>query len=56
MNFELDTLSPAKDVAKVAISKLYPFDLKGRDRFLDKGPDIGAMERQEKKTKSARTP
>lgn len=51
MNFELDTLSPAKDVAKVAISKLIPFDLKGRDRFLDKGPDIGAMERQEKKAK-----
>lgn len=49
MNFELDTLSPAKDVAKVAIGKLFPFDLKGRDRFLDKGPDIGALERQEKK-------
>jgi len=49
MNFELDTLSPAKDVAKVSIGKLFPLDLKGRDRFLDKGPDVGAFERQEKK-------
>jgi hypothetical protein len=49
MNFELDTLSPAKDAAKLTISKLFPFDLKGRDRLLDKGPDIGALERQEKK-------
>jgi hypothetical protein len=49
MNFELDTLSPAKDAAKVAISKLFPNDLKGRDRFADKGPDLGALERQEKK-------
>jgi len=50
-NFELDTLSKAKDVANKTISKLYPSDLKGRDRFLDNGPDIGAMERQEKKAK-----
>ena len=48
-NFELDTLSPAKDVANALISKLYPTDLKGRDRLFDKGPDIGALERQEKK-------
>jgi len=50
-NFELDTLSKAKDAANKAISKLYPTDLKGRDRFLDAGPDIGALERQEKKAK-----
>ena len=50
-NFELDTLSPAKDAAKLTISKLYPTDLKGRDRLSDKGPDIGALERQEKKAK-----
>jgi hypothetical protein len=50
-NFELDTLSKAKDVADKTISKIYPTDLKGRNRFLDNGPDIGAMERQEKKTK-----
>lgn len=51
-NFELDTLSPAKDAAKLSISKLYPSDLRGRGRLLDKGPDIGALERQEKKLKS----
>ncbi len=50
-NFELDTLSPAKDAGKLNISKLFPTDLKGRDRLLDKGPDIGALERQEKKSK-----
>ena len=49
MNFELDTLSSAKDAAKLTISKLFPLDLKGRDRLIDKGPDIGALERQEKK-------
>jgi hypothetical protein len=50
-NFELDTLSPAKDSGKAAIGRLVPFDLKGRDRLLDKGPDLGALERQEKKAK-----
>ena len=50
-NFELDTLSPAKDAGKLSIGKLFPTDLKGRDRLLDKGPDIGAFERQEKKPK-----
>jgi hypothetical protein len=49
--FELDTLSPAKDAGKVSIGKLVPADLKGRDRLLDKGPDLGALERQEKKPK-----
>ena len=41
--------SKAKDAANRTISKLYPSDLKGRDRFQDGGPDIGAFERQEKK-------
>ena len=50
-NFELDTLSPAKDAANKVVSKLYPADIKGRDRFFDGAPDIGAFERQEKKTK-----
>jgi hypothetical protein len=50
-NFELDTLSPAKDSGKVTIGRLVPADLKGRDRLLDKGPDIGALERQEKSAK-----
>ncbi len=50
-NFELDSLSRAKDVADKTISKLYPFDMKGRNRLLDAGPDLGALEWQEKKTK-----
>lgn len=50
-NFELDTLSPAKDAGKLTIGRLIPTDLKNRDRLLDKGPDIGALERQEKKAK-----
>jgi hypothetical protein len=49
-NYELDTLSPAKDAGKAAIGRLVPTDLKGRDRLLDQGPDLGALERQEKKT------
>lgn len=48
-NFELDTLSPAKDVGKLSVAKLYPTDLKGRNRLSDNGPDLGALERQEKK-------
>lgn len=51
LNFELDTLSPAKDAGKLTIGRLVPSDLKGRDRLIDKGPDIGALERQEKKAK-----
>jgi len=50
-NFELDTLSPAKDAGKLSYAKLFPTDMKGRDRLGDKGPDLGALERQEKKPK-----
>ena len=50
-NFELDTLSPAKDAGRLTIGRLVPNDLKGRDRLIDKGPDLGALERQEKKAK-----
>lgn len=50
-NFELDTLSPAKDAGKGIYGRLVPSDLKGRDRLTDKGPDLGALERQEKKAK-----
>jgi len=50
-NFELDTLSPAKDAGKLNIGRLVPTDLKGRDRLFDNAPDLGALERQEKKPK-----
>jgi hypothetical protein len=47
--YELDTLSAAKDVGKEAIAKIYSIDLKGADRNIDAGPDLGAFERIEKK-------
>jgi hypothetical protein len=49
--FELDTLSPAKDIGSSVYSKMFPFDMKGKDRTADKGPDLGAYERVEKKSK-----
>ena len=48
-NFELDTLSIAKDFGKPAYGKLYPFDIKDECRVLDAGPDLGAYERIENK-------
>jgi hypothetical protein len=46
-NFQLDTLSPAKDVASLEISTLYPFDKEGNNRLVENKPDIGAYERIE---------
>jgi hypothetical protein len=46
-NFELDTLSPAKDMGLVSIATLFPFDLKNFSRLSDSGPDLGAFEREE---------
>lgn len=48
-NYELDTLSPAKDIGSTEYSMLFPFDLKNNDRNADTGPDLGAYERVEKK-------
>jgi hypothetical protein len=54
--FELDTLSPAKDVGALSIITnssaswpLWPIknDLKGNSRELDAGPDLGVYERIE---------
>jgi hypothetical protein len=47
LNYQLDTLSPAKDAGWPDISALYPTDLKGVSRLSDAGPDIGAYERVE---------
>ncbi len=47
-NFELDTLSPAKDKGSVTIGNMVPFDILQNSRILDAGPDIGAYERIEK--------
>ena len=46
-NFELDTLSPAKDAGLLSIGEAYPFDKKGESRIADNMPDIGAFERIE---------
>lgn len=48
-NYELDTLSVAKDYGKESYAKKIPFDLKGVSRNADAGPDLGAYERIEKK-------
>lgn len=47
LNYELDTLSPAKDIGHIDIASLFPVDLKGISRLTDKGPDLGAFERVE---------
>ncbi len=47
-NFQLDTLSVAKDIGKFEIGELFPFDINGNSRILDNGPDLGAFERIEK--------
>ncbi|HQP04167.1 MAG TPA: hypothetical protein PLP11_06140 [Bacteroidales bacterium] len=46
-NYELDTLSPAKDAGKLSVSLLIPFDYLGNNRLSDAGPDLGAFERIE---------
>ena len=48
LNFELDTLSPAKDAGSVQIGARFPFDLKNESRTEDAAPDLGAYERIEK--------
>ncbi|HPE74532.1 MAG TPA: hypothetical protein PLC80_00505 [Draconibacterium sp.] len=48
-NYQLDTLSPAKDIGKVVYGEQFPFDILNNDRTEDKGPDLGAYERIEKK-------
>ncbi len=47
LNFQLDTLSPAKDNGKVDYATTYPIDLKNISHLLDLGPDLGAYERKE---------
>jgi hypothetical protein len=49
-NFELDTLSLAKDYGKAAYAKIVPEDMKDGSRLADDGPDLGAFERIEKKS------
>lgn len=46
-NFELDTLSPAKDIGNVLTGMLFPYDKNGKNRMDDGKPDAGAFERIE---------
>lgn len=48
-NYELDTLSIAKDIGKIEFGRRFPVDLKSVSRIIDNGPDLGAFERTEKK-------
>ncbi|HOE04192.1 MAG TPA: hypothetical protein PLZ52_03160 [Bacteroidales bacterium] len=46
-DYQLDTLSPAKDAGDPGISISLPFDLNNVNRMSDTGPDLGAFERIE---------
>lgn len=46
-NFELDTLSPAKDIGDISVASSFPIDLNGLSRLTDGKPDLGAFERVE---------
>lgn len=46
-NFELDTLSVAKDFGKYDYGILYDLDINLQNRTSDSGPDLGAYERNE---------
>jgi hypothetical protein len=48
-NYQLDTLSPAKDIGKIVYGEQFPLDILNNGRTEDKGPDLGAFERIEKK-------
>lgn len=48
-NYQLDTISPAKDVGDLGIANKFPLDILNNTRNNDKaGPDLGAYERIEK--------
>ena len=48
-NYQLDTLSVAKDAADPVFAREVPYDILGVSRFEDAGPDIGLYERKEEK-------
>ncbi len=43
-DFDLDSLSPARGIADIAIAARFPLDLNGRNRLTDAKPDAGAYE------------
>ncbi len=48
-NYQLDTLSVAKDIGSYELAEPFPVDILGVNRLQDEGPDLGAYERYEKK-------
>jgi len=44
-NYDLDTLSPARNRGSYQYSRLFQSDIQNKDRFTDDGPDLGAFER-----------
>ncbi len=48
-NYQLDTLSIAKDKGDIDIGLMYPIDIELNNRTLDIAPDLGAYERIENK-------
>ena len=50
-DFQLDTLSPAKDAGSIIYGEIVPNDLNNVSRLEDKAPDLGVYERIEKKEK-----
>jgi hypothetical protein len=50
-DYSIDSLSPARNIAKPEIAKLYPSDIFNHSRLADEGPDIGAIEWIPKKNK-----
>ena len=51
-NYALDTLSAAKDIGKTEYGRMFPLDIMNKDRLADKGPDLGAFERIERKNEN----
>lgn len=45
-NFQLDSLSPARNIGDVNVAAQYPYDLNGNSRLADGKPDAGAYEWQ----------
>ncbi|MEA3317138.1 MAG: right-handed parallel beta-helix repeat-containing protein, partial [Bacteroidota bacterium] len=46
-DFQLDTLSIAKDAGSIEIGQMFPNDINGNSRIADDGPDLGVFERIE---------
>lgn len=47
LNFQLDTLSPAKDIGFLLFAQQHLIDLKNISHLIDGNPDLGAYERKE---------